>query len=92
MAPRAPLIAMMKAVFATALLALVGVTAAPLAAASTGPGMCAGVCVEITSTEVSTEIHNNVQTCAGNVNVQVGVNNEANYCSGGNNTNGGGLL
>lgn len=79
---------MMKALFATALLALVGVAASPLAAAN-GPGVCAGVCVEVTDASVTTitDIHNNVQTCAGNVNVQVGIENNANYCSG-NQTNG----
>jgi hypothetical protein len=89
-ARNAPLIDMTKALFATAMLALVGALAlAPTTAA--GPGVCAGICVEVTKTEVTTttvtEIHNNVQTCAGNVNVQVGVENEANYCTG-NQTNG----
>lgn len=82
---------MMKALFATALLALVGATAASPLATAQGPGVCAGVCVEVTNTEVTTttitEIHNNIQTCAGNVNVQVGIENDANYCSG-NQTNG----
>lgn len=84
---------MMKALFATALLALVGVSATPLAAAQ-GPGLCAGICVEVTKidpADVETVTQTQVQTCAGNVNVQVGVSNEANYCTGGNQTNGGGL-
>lgn len=82
-ARNAPLIDMMKALFATAMLALVGaLVLAPSAAA--GPGVCAGVCVEVHKTETTTitQVHNNVQTCAGNVNVQVGLENDANYCSG----------
>lgn len=77
----------------TALLALAGLIAASPLAAASGPGMCAGVCVEVTKVDPAdvttvTEIHNNVQTCAGNVNVQVGIDNEANYCSGNQTHNG----
>lgn len=92
LAQPAPVIDMTKALFAMSLLALVGATAiAPLSAAN-GPGICVGICVEVTEVDpadVETVTQTQVQTCAGNVNVQIGVNNEANYCSGGNNTNGG---
>lgn len=86
---------MMKTLFATALLALVGVSAAAPPAAANGPGICAGVCVEVTKVDpanVETVTQTQVQTCAGNVNVQVGVNNSANYCTGQNQTSSGGLF
>lgn len=83
---------MMKAMIATALLALVGVSSFVPAAAAQGPGICAGICVEVTKVDpAETDIQNVIQTCAGNVNVQVGIDNTANYCTGGNNTNGDGF-
>ena len=62
---------MMKALFATALLALVGVTALAPTTAAQVPGVCIGICVEVT--KVDSDVYNNIQTCAGNVAVQIGV-------------------
>lgn len=66
---------------ATALLALVGAALVPSLAAQ-GPGACIAVsCVEVTKVDPA-DINNNVQTCAGNMAIQVGVENTANFCSG----------
>ena len=83
---------MKNALLATALLALMGATLVAPTAAAVGPGICAGVCVETSEvhpSDIETVTQTQVQTCAGNINIQVGVSNDANYCSGGNNTNGG---
>ncbi len=41
-------------------------------------GACVGICIDVADTNGDGEYR--VQTCTGNVNVQVGLSNEAHFC------------
>lgn len=57
------------------LVALAAVAVAPTASAY---GVCVGACADVWQDD-NGQVHQ--QNCVGNVNVQVGLNNEAHYCN-----------
>jgi hypothetical protein len=71
----------MKNLLGIAMIALV--TAAVVAPSAAAYGVCAGACAEVTYTKTSTitETHVDTQTCVGNLVIQVGVSNSAEFCN-----------